>query len=282
MIIWIASYPKSGNTWVRAIVSSLMYSESGLFDFSKLKKIKQFPSKEYFKEFTNDFNNIHELKKYWVTAQDKINLNGEINFFKTHHLNCRLGDHTFTNSENTAGTIYVVRDPRNIVTSIANFYSVDIKDSKKFLFNQSQLLGDETINWGEEIRDLIGTWSENYKSWTMNNPNLLLVKYEDLIEDTKSQIIKITNFIKKFKNINVSEDQINNILESTTFNNLKKLEQDFGFGEASVNKDQNKKINFFNSGKDNNWKKTLDTTLAEEIEIKFKNEMLELQYLSKD
>ena len=82
MIIWIASYPKSGNTWVRAIVSSLMYSESGLFDFSKLKKFKQFPSKEYFKEFTNDFNNIHELKKYWVTAQDKINLNGEINFLK--------------------------------------------------------------------------------------------------------------------------------------------------------------------------------------------------------
>ena len=49
MIIWIASYPKSGNTWLRSIISALVYSDDGIFDFNLLKKIQQFPEKIYFK-----------------------------------------------------------------------------------------------------------------------------------------------------------------------------------------------------------------------------------------
>ena len=74
MIIWIASYPKSGNTWVRSIISSLIYSDDGNFDFDLLKKIQQFPNKKYFENFTNDFNNINEIKKYWIESQNFINL----------------------------------------------------------------------------------------------------------------------------------------------------------------------------------------------------------------
>ena len=57
MIIWLASYPKSGNTWLRSIVSALIYTKDGLFNFNLLKKIQQFPTQKYFKEFTNDFTN---------------------------------------------------------------------------------------------------------------------------------------------------------------------------------------------------------------------------------
>ena len=48
MIIWLASYPKSGNTWVRSIISSLLYSSDGDFNFDLIKKIKQFPEKKIF------------------------------------------------------------------------------------------------------------------------------------------------------------------------------------------------------------------------------------------
>jgi hypothetical protein len=63
MIIWIASYPKSGNTWVRAIVSSLVYSKDGIFTLELLKKINQFPTKYWFKDLVNDFSNFSEIKK---------------------------------------------------------------------------------------------------------------------------------------------------------------------------------------------------------------------------
>ena len=58
MIIWIASYPKSGNTWVRSLISAYLYSENGIFNFNLLKKIQQFPSKTYLKYFIEDFKDI--------------------------------------------------------------------------------------------------------------------------------------------------------------------------------------------------------------------------------
>ena len=87
MIIWIASYPKSGNTWVRSLLSSYLYSNDGIFNFDLLKKIEQFPSKQYFEFFLNDFNDIKKQSDYWIAAQDRINLfNTETTFLKTHNL----------------------------------------------------------------------------------------------------------------------------------------------------------------------------------------------------
>ena len=63
MIIWLSSYPKSGNTWLRSIIASLLYTNDGVFDFSLIKKIKQFPSRKTFKDFTENFNNINKIQK---------------------------------------------------------------------------------------------------------------------------------------------------------------------------------------------------------------------------
>ena len=279
MIVWIASYPKSGNTWIRSIIAGLVYSEDGVFKFNKLHQLGQFPAKKYFNGLTSQYDNIHELKKYWITAQERINLKDDVTFLKTHHLNCKINDYKFTNRENTAGIIYVVRDPRNVVTSLANFLSIKINDSKNLLFNQSQLMGNERLSWGENIRSLIGTWSENYKSWTMANENLLLIKYENLIKDPIFEIKKIVIFIKRFKKIEISNEKINNVLKSTSFNNLKKLEEDNQFGESSINKETREKVKFFNMGKNNNWKEILDSEVAKEIEKKLFREMSELGYL---
>ena len=61
MIIWIASYPKSGNTWVRAILSALLYSKDGIFNFNLLHEVNQFPLRNFFKDFTNDYSNLKKL-----------------------------------------------------------------------------------------------------------------------------------------------------------------------------------------------------------------------------
>ena len=73
MIIWLASYPKSGNTLVRSILTSLLYSESGNFDFNLLKKIDQYPQKKHFKGLTDKFDNLLEISKFWVFSKDKLN-----------------------------------------------------------------------------------------------------------------------------------------------------------------------------------------------------------------
>ena len=86
MIIWIASYPKSGNTWLRAMISTYYYSNDGTFNQSLLKKIDQFPTNKYLKEYSFDKNIPGETCKYWINAQEKINLDKKVKFFKTHNV----------------------------------------------------------------------------------------------------------------------------------------------------------------------------------------------------
>ena len=142
MIIWLASYPKSGNTWVRSIISSLIYSDDGKFNFKLLNKIDQFPEKKYLKDFVKDFSNFELIKKNWILAQDKINLDNNIKFFKTHQGKYTIGEDNFTNEENTKAVIYVVRDPRNVITSISNHYTLSIKDSLKFMLSDT-IIGNQ-------------------------------------------------------------------------------------------------------------------------------------------
>ena len=87
MIFWIASYPKSGNTWLRALISSYYYSEDGNFDEKIISKIGQFPEKRHFTSFDYDQNVVTDTARFWLKAQEKINLAKKLNFFKTGNAN---------------------------------------------------------------------------------------------------------------------------------------------------------------------------------------------------
>ena len=276
MIIWLASYPKSGNTWVRSIVSALVYTDDGIFDFAKLSHIKQFPRKIHFDEFTDEKDNFNEIKKYWIPAQEKLNLDNKVKIFKTHHANIKIENYAFTNKENTLGTIYVVRDPRNVVNSLSNHYGLSLNKAKEFMLRPSVIR--ETHVQDKGTLSPLGTWADNYISWTHHNSNLLLIKYEDLMTNAKDEITKIINFLKPHIKFNFDEKKINNIIESTKFDNLKKMEKDGKFNEYK-DVEEESKFNFFNLGPKNKWQNNLDINIKDEIEKKFSDLMKKLGYL---
>ena len=280
MIIWLASYPKSGNTWVRSMVAALMHTDDGEFHFDLLDQIKQFPIKNYFTNFTNDFGDINEIKKHWLSAQDLINLDNKVKFLKTHHINCKIDQYNFTDKKNTLATIYIVRDPRNLVKSISNHFSKSLEESKKFLLT-TRLIGGSNLE-KNSVKTLLGSWSDHYKFWKNNNKNFLLIKYEDLLENTNSELIKIITFIKKFTPIQTNDIKNKNIIRTTSFYHLKNLEEKGGFKENAhdrTDKAINKKKKFFYLGPDNNWKDSLDKKIKDEIEFELSTEMKELGYL---
>ena len=280
MIVWLASYPKSGNTWLRSMIGSLLFTEDGIFNFKYLKKIRQFPSHDHFKDLIKNPDDIHEIKKCWVIAQDKINLDGKIKFFKTHQGYYTVGQYPFTNRENTLATIYVVRDPRNLVTSISNHYNLTIEKSLEFISTSKSLKGrfENDGKTFKSIRTILGNWSEHYKSWTIKNNKLLLIKYEDLISNTPAELERIIIFLKNFMEVNTNYIKNKNIIESTSFESLKKMEAKGQFNENVYTKSKNK-INFFHLGKENQWEKKIEKKISNEIEKKFFKEMRELNYL---
>ena len=278
MIIWIASYPKSGNTWLRSIITSLLYTTDGIFDFKLIKKIKQFPTRNQFQEFTKNFNDINEISKFWLLAQDKINLTEEIKFFKTHNLNCAVNKNSFTNKSHTLGTIYVVRDPRNLINSIKNHYNKgNDEEAKNFLISK-KILSRVPKDNEADIATLLGSWSDHYNFWTKRNSNLLLIKYEDLILDTKKELERIIIYLKKFMTVEINPEKIKNILNTTSFDHLKDLENKGLFNENVYDSKKNK-IRFFNKGPSNDWTKVLDKKIQDDIEKIFYKEMKELDYI---
>ena len=282
MIIWIASYPKSGNTWLRSLLSSYLYTNDGTFNFDLLKKIQQFPGVPYFRFFLKDFKDIKKVSNYWIAAQDRINLLNEgFTFMKTHSALCTLENNSFTNKINTKAVIYVVRDPRNLITSISHHYSLDTEEAYNFIVNKQKIISKS--EWGSEdfgIATVLGSWSQHYKSWkNLKFAPILIVKYEDLIADTKNSFITIINFLKEFMNIKIDQKKISNTIDNCSFDKLAELEKKRDFMEAvPLNKD-NKKLKFFYLGKKNNWKNLLDPQIVNKTEKKFKDEMKELKYI---
>ena len=82
MIIWIASYPKSGNTWIRSILSAYLFSEDGKFSFKLLKNIDRFSSKNLLPELSNNLKSQTRISKNWIPSQKMINQDKKIHLLK--------------------------------------------------------------------------------------------------------------------------------------------------------------------------------------------------------
>ena len=276
MIIWLASYPKSGNTLVRSILTSLIFTNDGKVDFEKLHRINNFPAGPFFEKFTSDFGNIKEMSKYWIKAQEVLNKNKKLKFFKTHNSLCSINGNAFTNSNNTVGTIYIVRDPRDIIISASKYYNKSHNETKENMFNRHMDLINKYND--KPISTFLGSWSDHYNSWTKNTKDILLLKYEDLINNKEVEIRKILNFINKFAKLSVDENKIKNCIETSSFKNMKIMENKGLFKENSKDLNGNL-ITFFNNGKNGNWRGQLEEKIVKEIEDNFQKEMKELGYI---
>ena len=278
MIIWLASYPKSGNTLLRSIISSYIFSNNGELKFEDLYKISQFPNVNHFKNLNIDIFNDNVLFKNFLSAQKIINSNNKIYFFKTHSMFYELGETVFTDYVNSLATIYIVRDPRNVVTSFAHHYAISIEEAVDIMINKKKMI----IKTSDNLSVHMGSWDYNYNSWKQfKRKKFLLIKYEDLVFKKRETIKIIFNFLTKLglKEFEIDDHKLDNVIKSTDFKKMKNLEKKENFREAILDKNTGKLKDFFNLGPDNDWKKILNPEIKNKIEKAFQNEMKELGYL---
>ena len=105
MIIWLASYPKSGNTWLRSFLTNYLNKNTSNFNFNLLDQIMKFPRLELFDELNVNCNKFEEIVKNWINMQEFINLKQEFTYLKTHNAMCTINNYPFTNKLNTIGFI---------------------------------------------------------------------------------------------------------------------------------------------------------------------------------
>ena len=281
MIIWLASFPKSGNTWMRAFLCSYLYLdlEKESFSFDVLKKIKKFPNKKQLNDIGIHPKSFEEVARVWIKAQNQINLNNKINFLKTHQAFGNFENFPFTNQQNTLGAIYLVRDPRDVLISYAKHMNQNLNETLDLVLEE-----DSKGYLNEEKKDVIGemrgSWSQNYNSWKFSNiKDKIIIKYEDLVDDPYNTFSKVVNYInylfnKNSSSLEINDEKIRKSIELSNFKNLQNLEKKFGFEENIKSGEL-----FFNKGLVKQWQGKLNDKILYKIEKKFKKEMKELNYI---
>ena len=269
MIFWIASYPKSGNTWLRLLITNYLWP-SGSNSFENLKYIERFPGKKFFKELIEENtlkNDKLEIFKHFISAQERINQNNQLNILKTHNFAGSIRDYPFTDSKNSCGAIYIIRDPRSVAISHAYHHNYDFEKST------NRILSTKNITSNNGYIEARLSWKVHYLSWKKINIPKIIIKYEDLLQDPFSNFFQVLKFINQFKKIEIDQNKINEVIKKCSFKNVSENEKKFGFNEREG------KEYFFRKGLPDEWKETLNKDLVKKIEEEFAEEMRELNYL---
>lgn len=281
MIIWLASYPKSGNTLVRSMLSGYLFSKDGKFNFELLNNIKKFPDFGVFKNLGIDTSDENEVVKKYIYVQEEINKRdgNTLRLLKTHAALNDINGHPFTNLKNTLGAVYIVRDPRKIVLSYANHSEISLDESLNRLL-ELRTLGGQNDRQNQSVTH-VGSWSSNYNSWKEFKKvnKYLLIKYEDLVSNPEETFLSILDFIHQLSNSKfvVDKNKLKNVLNTTTFEFLQNLEKKTSFPEA-IKSASGKDITFFKYGKKNTGKDIPDEVRSK-LEKTLELEMSELGYL---
>jgi len=278
MIFWITSYPKSGNTWMRSFLSAYFMTDDGDFNLNKLDNIPTYPQQFFFDETIIPEGEIY---KFWEKSQKKIIDKKKIKFLKTHNALISKNGKDFTYPRFVLGIIYIIRDPRNVITSIKNHYQMDkYEDTFEYMKN-NRAIEFRKIDDSYSHYSFVTSWRMHYQTW--NNTKgykILTIKYEDILQDpekTFRDVVVFTNAVCHFNN-RVNVKKLTKSIESTSFENLKKFEEDGSFKENIYLEDKKIRPKFFYLGKENKWEKLLSEKLKNEMNEYYKDDLIKFGY----
>ena len=256
MITWLASYPKSGNTWLRCILSAYHY---GQLDINDIRDSYLDYQPHFYKSLLIDSAqpiDVMHIRTAALYHIDKFMVSPNL---KTHWGNYSIYGIAAIPSALSKRAIVMIRDPRDLVVSLANFYQLTIDDVIKILNDQNGGTFEDDKYY------FLGTWSTFIKSWQQATFPVEFIRYEDLQANTSGTIERILKFLE------LPVKNIEQIVELTTFERMKEQEVSNGFIERKNN------ATFFYNGK-STWKDKLTDEQVKLITEAHKDMMIEFNY----
>ncbi len=271
-LIWLASYPKSGNTWLRAFLHNLMLASERPHDINRLGEVTGGdvePSRYTVLagrpagELSS--NDVAALRSR-VQAQLAAEAQGT-RFVKTHSAVLDVAGHPTFNMAVTAGAIYVVRNPLDVVVS----FSHHLGEPFDRIIDLMALDYANTSTSPDMMIDFIGSWSQHVDSWTGRpNRGLHIMRYEDMLDRPQ----KTFGDLVKFLGTSAPRKRIDTAIRHASFNVLRKQEDNAGFRERSAHTDR-----FFRSGTKDQWRGQLNSDQVERVVGAHREQMARFSYL---
>lgn len=274
-IVWLASYPKSGNTWFRCFLSALF---TGKVDLAKLETDGIASSRVLFDHIVGiDSRLLVEEEVHCMLPEvlrQKSKLAPKLQFIKVHdaYILNAMNEPIFP-TDITHKVIYLVRNPLDIVGSLANHNATSIERTIHLMNNPKGYLGGfiDGLNNNIQFQQLMLSWSGHVKSWTEQEElDVIVIKYEELKHNT---INTFTDIIKALE-IEASDEQIKAAIDLTAFEKLQEKEKQTGFKEKNI-----RSKSFFRSGKTGMFKNELTSDQIRTIKEHHHEVMHRLGYL---
>ncbi len=273
-IIWLASYPKSGNTWMRAFLHNLLRNPDAPLPPNELNKFTLGDSQyAWYGMFTDkpatelDLDDLARLRPRVHRAM--MGAHPDSVFVKTHgYLGVSRGVPIHT-MECTAGAIYIVRNPLDVTLSYADHFGLTIDAAIEAMAIEGGLSQPSET----QVIEFLNSWSENVKSWTqVPNPRLHVVRYEDMLDKPLKSFAKVARFL----GLNPPRQRIEKAIRFSSFKTLKKQEEQQGFIERSSHSKA-----FFRAGKRDQWKSQLSEEQVRRIVERHREQMQRFNYVPK-
>jgi hypothetical protein len=258
-ILWLASYPKSGNTWLRAFLHNLMRNATQPIEPNRLNELTlgdgmaRFFAPHARGRATIDMaaEDIAALRA--AVQRDLAATSPDTVFVKTHNWLGLDHGHPCIDMSLTAGAIYVVRNPLDVAPSLADHFGITLDQA----IAQMADANARTLNLKHRVPDVMSSWSNHVRSWTgKRNPGLHVMRYEDMAAKPLTAFTQLTRFL----GLPASQERIDRAIRFSSFATLKKLESGLGFVERSSHSRA-----FFRQGEAGGWRRILSAAQVQRL-----------------
>ena len=253
-IIWIASYPKSGNTWLRIFFSCLQEEGAAIPDINGIETDGIASSRMAFEQCTGlDSTSLsnQEITSLRPGVYDMLSRMAQKKMvIKVHDAFQLLANstHLFPITA-TQAACYLIRNPLDVAVSYANHNGQSIDETIKKMNDHESELSKQVLNAPPQLPQYLGSWSRHIKSWTETSPYpVCIIRYEDMLQKPVETFSKAANAV----GIHKTSAEIASAIDASAFDKLKNQELEFGFRERPHTSSQ-----FFRSGKAGSWRDSL-------------------------
>ena len=271
-IVWMASYPKSGNTWTRIFLANYMANAPKPIPINNAHRIAI--GDAIAKTYSMVAGRPIDTQDIDLTLQMRprvlrgiVSNNADINLVKTH--NARIVAHgiPLIPDELTRSAMYIMRNPLDMVLSYARHYGISQADACHAVSHP------DNVNMPTEsmVVQFIGSWSDHVRSWTGKSAYpVLVLRYEDLLADPHTHFAKVIEHV----GLPVEPERLDRAIRFASFKELSAQEKTQGFVEKSQESDA-----FFAKGTSDQWKTDLKPRLVKQMKHAHRKVMKQFGYL---